>query len=389
MRAVVVKTSAMGDIVQSLKVAQYLKCKQNVETVGWVVEESMKSLVTSCPYVDVVIPINSKKLKASLSPTSCIHEWCKQKEQVTNGDPWDIAFDLQGNVKSMLVNMCLKADKKIGYGWKSAPERVNVISTTDRVDPPYGLSTRDEYLWLVQSFFNDSKPYQPQEPTILKLTPEQEKLVLFELKRWPLRGETPVWIVASGSRWANKTCKPSTMLSLLEKAYNKLGGIFFVFVAGSYDELREVGYFASHFLSSSLVLFQPELPVLSHLLMEADRVIAMDSLILHLASLTDTPTFSFFGPSSADRYAPQRKQDGFFQGNCPFGVIFNKRCHILRTCPSGACLREAPLSTMEEELLNWNERVEKIVIEGRNQRIFRRGQLPRESSLHLPLESLQ
>ncbi len=382
MRAIIVKTSAMGDVAQALRVAEYLKVQQNVQTVGWVVEEPMEALVKSYPYVDVVLPINSKKIRASVSPTTCVSEWCRQRGGLSHGEPWDVSFDLQGNAKSMLINMCLKAEKKVGYGWKSAPEKVNVFSTTMRLNPPHDLSMRNEYLWLVQSYFEDHDPYVPSESKPLRLTQEQERLVSCELKRWPLLGEKPVWVISSGSRWINKTCRASTMLEILEKAYRDVGGIFFVFVAGSYDELKEVGYFASRFLSSSVVLFQPELPVLSHLIMHADRVLAMDSLVLHLAALTDTPTFSFFGPSSSLKYAPMRELDGVFQGNCPIGSTFVKRCHILRSCATGACLRDASADSIAASLLKWNRRVTELVRGYQNRHTALRGQLPVGSSPH-------
>ncbi len=347
----------MGDVAQALRVAEYLKLRQNIETIGWIAEEPVLSLIKSYHYVDIVIPINSKKIRGGCSLSSSLEEWKNQKKVVASEGEWDMVFDLQGNVKSALVNLSLKAKHKIGYGWKTAPEKCNVFSTTDRVNPPPGLSMRDEYLWIVQSFFEDKEKYTPGPSIPLRLTVEQQKSVENEIKRWPQNGEKPIWIISSGSRWINKTCSSSSMLEILQRASDALNGIFFLFVAGSCEELREVGYFASHFISSSVVLFQPELPILSHLIMQADRVLSMDSLILHLASLTDTPTFSFYGPSSSAKYAPMRRLDGLFQGVCPYGEQFIKRCRILRSCASGACLRDASPQDMASTLLQWDESI--------------------------------
>ncbi len=383
MRVVIVKTSAMGDVAQALPVAQYLKEKQGVETVGWVVEESVASLVRSYPYVDCVIEVNSKKIRSSFSSFEGFSEWTKQKSRLSEYGEWDVAFDLQGNTKSMLINMCLPAKEKIGYGWKTAPEKMNLLSTSKRVNPPADLCMRDEYMWVVQSHFEDASTIYAPTSTEIKLTQEQQKAVLSELKRWPEQGERPVWLVACGSRWVNKTCTSSTMLKVLEGVYEQIGNIFFVFVAGSYEELKEVGHFASRFLASSVVLYQPELPCLANLIARADRVLAMDSLVLHLASLTSTPTFSFFGPSNSQKYAPQRPVDGYFQGKCPLGYSFSKRCSLLRTCSSGACLREASFQDMLEELILWDERVLKILAGDQNLRTARQDGKPQESSHHL------
>lgn len=357
MRAMIVKTSAMGDVAQALYIAEYLKIRQKVETVGWVVEESMAPFIQSYPYVDQVFSISSKKIKSAISSGKCIQEFKDQLKTLRVEEPWDIVFDLQGNAKSMCINMALNAKKKIGYGWKSVPERINLISTNRKINPPQNLSIREEYLWFVQSYFEDSLPYEQESQLVVRLTQEQEKMLACELKRWPNDPDTAIWVVSPGSRWTNKTCRPVTLLETLDRLLREFKNVFFVFVAGSYDELKEVGYFASHFLSSSVVLFQPELPVLHRLLSLADRVIAMDSFVLHLASMTPTATFSFFGPSNGKKYAPQREIDGYLQGDCPFNTSFVKRCPILRTCQTGACLKDISVESCFQAVGQWNRKV--------------------------------
>ena len=71
-----------------------------------------------------------------------------------------------------------------------------------------------------------------------------------------------------------------------------------------------------------------------------DMVIAMDSLPLHLAGTTETPTFSIFGASSANKYKPKGKKHLAFQGTCPYKRTFERRCPVLRTCSTGACIRD-------------------------------------------------
>jgi heptosyltransferase-1 len=94
-------------------------------------------------------------------------------------------------------------------------------------------------------------------------------------------------------------------------------------------------------LPGAQILDRLPLPVLQNFMAAVDLVIAMDSLPLHLAATTSTATYGFFGPSLGLKYQPQGPQHHAFQGCCPYGQIFAKRCPALRTCPTGACLREA------------------------------------------------
>jgi heptosyltransferase I len=72
-----------------------------------------------------------------------------------------------------------------------------------------------------------------------------------------------------------------------------------------------------------------------------DRVIAVDSAALALCGTTSTPSFSFFGPTQASIYKPLGVQHHHFQGTCPYAMSFSARCPRLRSCKTGACLKQA------------------------------------------------
>ena len=82
------------------------------------------------------------------------------------------------------------------------------------------------------------------------------------------------------------------------------------------------------------------LPLWQHFMYLVDGVISVDSAALHLCGTTTTPSFSLFGPSSALAYRPLGSKHDAFQGTCPYGTTFDKRCPSLRTCETGACLKE-------------------------------------------------
>jgi heptosyltransferase-1 len=76
----------------------------------------------------------------------------------------------------------------------------------------------------------------------------------------------------------------------------------------------------------------------------------MDSATLHLCGTTSTPSFSLFGPSSASIYKPLGEHHVAFQGSCPYGRTFVKRCPILRTCKTGACMKDLTAKRIFQDL---------------------------------------
>jgi heptosyltransferase-1 len=112
-----------------------------------------------------------------------------------------------------------------------------------------------------------------------------------------------------------------------------------LFLWGSASELKTAQELKNRF-EHSLVVEKLSLPGLQNLMASVDFVVAMDSLPLHLAGTTETPAFGIFGASSAQKYMPQGNAHFAFQGSCPYGRVFERRCPILRTCPTGSCIRD-------------------------------------------------
>lgn len=350
MRVLIVKTSALGDIVQSFPVAEYLKSIRQVESIGWVVEEQAAELVKSHPAIDEVIPIDSKTIKMKSTFCSAFHEFCRQRE-IIRQKKWDILFDLQGNCKSACVTFMARARVKVGWGFQNAPEKVASTVLDYRVNPSERVSMREQYLSIPRTYFRDETPFIPQS-LVLRLTREMEELFLLETSRWPK--DRPVWIVSLGSRWKNKMCDAQEMapaLASLQKEKN----IYFVFTAATTPELNEAGTCLKSLPhpTPGNVLYRLPLPVVQHLIARASRFIGVDSLMLHLAATTCTPTFSLFGASSAVLYAPQHVGDFFQQGVCPYGFSFLKRCPHMRTCPTGACLKQIKAKQLEALMRTW------------------------------------
>lgn len=128
-------------------------------------------------------------------------------------------------------------------------------------------------------------------------------------------------------------------LEVLLRNMQEQMGCAFLLVWGSKEEQQIAEQLHSHFADDSIVVDKLSLALLQNLMNHVDLVVAMDSLPLHLAGTTRTPTLSVFGASLAEKFKPKGKRHFAYQGTCPYGKIFPKRCPILRTCPTGACIR--------------------------------------------------
>lgn len=335
MKWLIVKTSSLGDIVHTFPVVEVIRHRDPQAEIGWVVEEPFAGMVEAHPEVTRVHVIASKRWKKQVLRRSSWTEALAARTAMKTLH-YEVALDLQGNMKSALVLAACGAKQKVGYGLRSAPEWPNVWATSQRYNPPTGRNVREDYLFLLQSFLGDFS-YRPSGQVVLKAT-EEERQKIGELLSSPILEGRPKVLVCPGSQWLNKQVTFPALASFLTLLQEKQRSAF-LWLWGNEGERQMALALQQRFPTTSLVVERRGLPAVQQLMRSMDLVVAMDSLPLHLAATTSTPTYGLFGPSSSKKYAPLGAAHRAFQGTCPYGKTFDIRCSALRSCKTGACLR--------------------------------------------------
>jgi len=325
----IVKTSAIGDVIQTLHIVNQLKSYFPDCTVDWVVEKGIAPLLRAHPQIDGVLEIDTKTWRKSpFKKGREISTFAQELRKKT----YDVLFDLQSNSKSGLICLLAKARKKVGYDWTSVREKPNYFATNVHF-PNKEINVRRKYSSLVENFFgmpesSETKAFK------FKLTPDEEK----RLTDLPLL-QSPRLMICFGSNWENKKLSLETLkafLYLIDQAY--FPSYFFIY--GNEGEKKIAESLESEFPERGRTLGKMSLPLWQNTISLVDAMITMDSASLHLCGTTSTPSFSLFGPSWADAFKPLGSSHYAFQGSCPYGQTFTNRCKNLRTCKTGACLKE-------------------------------------------------
>lgn len=330
MKVLIVKTSSLGDIIQSYPVLAYIKKKYPHAQIDWIVERPFADLLRAHPLVNQVWIVDSKAWRKKWYHLQTYSQMIELKKEI-NKQRYDVVFDLQGNLKSGLILSQLKANLKIGFGPKTVHEQVNTWFTDMDYESPAGVNIRDDYLRLPQAHFNDDQPFE-DPGVLLRITPEQEKTIQSILENV----KTP-YLVCPGSAWVNKQVTLEALTEFLQLLQQERK-CSYLFAWGTEAEKAMVEQLQEK-VSHSVVIPRLHLAALQNLMSRVELVIAMDSLPLHLAGTTRTPTFSVFGASLAEKFKPKGKLHVAMQGTCPYGKTFPKRCPLLRTCKTGACIR--------------------------------------------------
>lgn len=338
----IIKTSSIGDILQSFYVLPFLK-KAGYK-IDFVVDHKHQDLAYAHPYIDKVI-------------CSDIDGWIRKKPKKISfisfrnqlqSSKYEMVFDLQGNWKSSLILLFARSKRKIGYGKNSVREKINLLFTNEKYDIVNSLNIRLFYFSLFQKVILNLDTNT--EKVFFSLT-SLEKLFLGEKKILLSSLNDKKILVAIGSCWTNKIPQKSFILSFLKKIQAQSPACFF-FSYGT-DKEKKVAEMIASDLHNAEVLTKGSFALWQHLIEEMDLVIATDSSILSLSQMTHTPSFSFFGPTKGKMFAPL-ENSGFIQGSCPYNQIFNKQCPKLRTCKSGACIKDLEVNSCFLHFQKWH-----------------------------------
>jgi heptosyltransferase-1 len=254
---------------------------------------------------------------------------------------YDVLWDLQGNCKSALVTYFAWALHKVGFGRRSVAEWPNLIATNITYEVCQTLPISMQYLSLLKSYYQD---FQEEVFVPHRLTMPAETIPM------SLPSKNKI-MVCPGSNWANKQLSEETLLEFLQLLKKKYSP-FFVLIWGSDKEKVFINQLASRLSEDVLVVGALDLAVWQNLMCRMDCVLSVDSCSLHLAALVNVPTFSVFGPSSCAVYKPFGDKHSAYAAQCPYGKVFVKRCPQLRTCVTGACMKEITAEALMEHFVS-------------------------------------
>ncbi len=348
MKILIIKTSALGDIIQAFPVLEYLKYHYPQAQIDWVVERPFIELIRAHPLICQVHAIQTRQWRTHFWQRKTyqeIRQFCHQLRKIS----YNIVFDLQGNIKSGLLTAITNSPIKVGFGFTSVHEWPNLFFTNQRYNPPAQRNIREDYLFLAQSLVGDFKTDAPGVQLRLS-SREQEKID--QILSNPILQGGPMIMVCPGSNWSNKQLSEESLRSFLQQVQDYLQARF-LFVWGTQGEKQIAERMRNSFSLYSLIIDKLDLPVLQNLMAHVQLVVAMDSLPLHLAGTTMTPTYSIFGASLAHKYKPMGRQHQSFQGHCPYNKQFAKRCPILRTCSTGNCIKDIQGMTLFNHFVQW------------------------------------
>lgn len=329
MKVLIVKISALGDVVHALPVLKYLKRSSPEIEIHWLVEQAFAAVLNGHPDIDQVHALDLKKWrKQGLS--TVLKEGAGALKSLRR-QRFDVAIDLQGNCKSGFFTFSCGAPKRYGFAKDQVSEWPNLMATTDRIPSASdSVHISDQLLDIVKAVVPGGD-YQPGEQVLFVTDEPMQRLqanlaeldiaprsyaVLHYGTTWPAK----FWSVDSWKELANRLIDDQHLRCVL---------------TWGNDKERAVAEDIATATSGRAVIWpRQSLEDLAALLSRAAVAIGGDTGPVHIAAALDTPTVSFYRASDGRRSGPRGDKHICLQSTMGCSPCWMKReiCEWDREC---------------------------------------------------------
>jgi len=323
MRILIVKISAMGDVLHALPVLDYLKQASPDCEIDWVVEEAFADLLSGNPLISQLHTVRFKKWKRKPFSGETISEILNVRRRLAQR-AYDLVIDIQGNIKSGMVAWLSGCPRRVGFSRVATQESLNVLFTNRRISPhPEDYHITDQYLRIAAASFDLEFSGLQLHTDIC--TRADDDLAADELvKRY--HNDGPLFLIHIGTTWQTKFWYESGWIELGRMITSSFPGAVLLFSWGNDSEYSAAERITTALGDQAVQLERLSIMRLAALVKKVNIVMGGDTGIVHLAAAAGTPTVSYYRSSDGLRSGPRGGQHAVIQAPMPCARCFRTRC---------------------------------------------------------------
>jgi heptosyltransferase I len=339
MNILIVKLSAIGDVIHTLPSLTALRKLYPEAHITWVVEEAAAGLVKNHPYLDTVLVSRRKSWIKHIrkgeiyGPLWEIRAFLKELRR----RPYDLVIDFHGLLKSALIVLLSGGKRKLGY---ASLQELSGLFYNEKIPEDMNKHAVDRYLDFPR--YLGAKIVGPE--FILPSDSTAQAKVQSILEKHHLENRKFI-AVNPVAYWDTKLWDNEKFARLADSIKTKLN-VEVVFTGSEKESIEKI----ITLMKSKTVDLSGEttLPELAYLYKKALMVITTDSGPMHLAAAVGTPVIALFGPTDPQRTGPYGEGHTIIKTDLPCSPCF------LKKCPTKKCMQdilpEQVFAAIEERL---------------------------------------
>lgn len=298
-RILIVRTSAMGDIVHALPVLDRLRRAFPDARIGWVVERVFAPLLEGHTDLDAVIPIGLRTWRHRPLSKQAWREFSEFRRALDSFSA-DTVLDLMGSHKAGLIGALTLADRRLGLDATDRREPSSAIWLSETA-PARGSHATDHMLSVLEAGGLTTDPGA-------EVSLGGDRLPSEPWTGGPSSAE-PFALLHPRTAWSNKDYPARSWGEVARRVRLEAGlSTWIAWGPGEEDSAREVADAARAANEPGARVLErlPTLPQLVALSRAARLVLGGDTGPVHLAHAVGTPVVCVMGPTDPERNGPYR-----------------------------------------------------------------------------------
>ena len=350
-RILLVRLSAIGDVLHATSVAHNLKLFLPEARLTWLCSPPADDLLRGNPDVDEVISWDRRIFDTAISEHRfgrAFHSLKEARRLFKEHGPFDAVLDIQGLFLTGVLSLLTGCRRRIGIHERHEGNPLFMTEMAPDIDDQHKIR---RYLTALMPLGWQQEDFVPG--TVLTLDANWESYAHGFWKEHDIDPQKPILMVNIRTTWPDKHLRPVVFGELLEKA-NIPGDVQLVFPGAPGDKphieetLNYLEEKAPGLARRAICIAgETSLRELAALIKSATLFLTCDTGPLYLAEAVGTPTFSLWGPTLPTIYGPLSPGHHFYitPHEC-------KACCKTR-CPKGnACMEAISPQDVARELEN-------------------------------------
>ncbi|MFA6411518.1 MAG: lipopolysaccharide heptosyltransferase II [Syntrophales bacterium] len=351
MNILIVKLSAIGDVVHTLPSLAALRQLYPQAHITWVIEEAAADLIESHPYLDRVLVSRRKHWQQDMAKGN----FSKNIKEIRlfvaalRDRNYDLVIDFHGLFKSAVLVWLSGGTRKLGF---HSMQEGSGLFYTEKIPEDMGKHAVDRYLdFPAYLGAKSGKANGVNTPEFLIPSDDRNiQKVSALLSKSHLDINEPFVAINPVALWDTKLWRQDRFAMLADRIAGELD--IPVVITGSAHEkpyaesiLKKVKVKTAKFLD---LAGQTTLKDLACLYRQAAVVVTTDSGPMHIAAAVGTPVVALFGPTDPRRTGPYGFGHTVIRKTLPCSPCFLKQCPT-RGCMEGITVEEV-LEGVKEKL---------------------------------------
>jgi len=325
----IVKTSAIGDVIHTLPALNALRRKYPAARIDWLVEEAAADLVIGHAALDSVLVSRRKAwvrdLKQGRFLDACrgFGDFVKR----LRATEYDLLIDFQGLLKSGLFVWLAKAKRKVGFGKGMEHAEGSYIFLNEPILPV----NMDQHAAIRELLLLKAIGVESEDVVFgLPVTYEQRENVGQLLAAEGVDSAKPLVAINPMTTWETKHWRNERFARVADHLLNK--GMAVVFSGGPQDVRGIEEIRAAMTGKAASLAGKTTLKDLAALYERVAVLVTTDTGPMHIAAAVGTPVIALFGPTAPWRTGPFGSGHRILRAEIDCSPCLKKHCDHEHEC---------------------------------------------------------